>query len=94
MMMEAFDVEGATYGTTGMVGGVVEVALGIGGTGAGGTDSVGSSSCCACLACGGIGGAGMGRAPRGAEYPANCVHLSRVKWSRQWWWRSRWGSVR
>ena len=48
MVMEAFDVEGATYGTTGMVGGVVEVALGIGGTGAGGTDSMGSSSCCAC----------------------------------------------
>ena len=45
MVMEAFDVEGATYGTTGMVGGVIEVALGISGTGVGGTNSVGSSSC-------------------------------------------------
>ena len=94
MMMEAFDVEGAAGGTGRVVEGVVEVASGIGGAGAGGTDSVGSSFYCACSAYGGIRGAGLGRAPRGAEYPANCVHLSRVKWSRQWWWRSRWGSVR
>ena len=67
IVMEAFDVEGATGGTGGVAGGSVEVASGIGGAGAGGTDSVGRSSCYACLACGGAGGASLGRAPRGFE---------------------------
>ena len=61
-----------------MIGRSLEVALGIGGAGVGGTDSVGSLSYCVCSAYGGTKGAGLGRAPRGAEYPANCVHLSRV----------------
>ena len=84
MVMEAFNVEGVAGGIGGVVGGSVEVASGIGGAVAGGTDYVGSSSYCVCSACGGIGGAGLGRALRGAEYPANCVHLSRVNRSRQW----------
>ena len=53
MVMKAFDVEDATGGTGGVVGGIVEVALGIGGAGVGGTDFVGSMSRYACLACGG-----------------------------------------
>ena len=61
-----------------MVGGAAEVASGIGGTGAGGIDSVGSSSCYACSACGDTEGVGLGGAPRGAEYPTNCVHLLRM----------------
>ena len=76
MVMEASDVEGAAGGTGGVVG--VEVASGIGGVGVGGTDSVGSASCYAYSTCGGTGGVGLGGAPRGAEYPTNCVHLSRV----------------
>nr|CAN70504.1 hypothetical protein VITISV_024960 [Vitis vinifera] len=79
----AFDVEDATGGTGGVVGGIVEVALGIGGAGVGGIDSVGSSSCCAYSACGGTRNAGLGGAPRGAEYPTNCVHLLRVNRSQQ-----------
>ena len=67
MVMEASDVEGATGGTTRVIGGAVEVASGIDGVGASGTDSMRSSSCCACSACGGTGGAGLGGAPRGAE---------------------------
>ena len=67
MVMKAFDVEDATGGTGGVVGGIVEVALGIGGAGVGGIDSVGSSSCCAYSACGGTGGAGLGGAPKGVE---------------------------
>ena len=67
MVMEASYVESATSGTSGVVGGSVEVASGIGGAVVGGTDYVGSSSYCVCSACGGIGGAGLGRAPRGAE---------------------------
>ena len=93
MVMEASDVDGATGGIAGVVGGAVEVSSSIGGAGAGGTDSVGSSSCCAYLAYGGTGGAGLGGAPRGAEYSNNCVHLSRMNHSRQWWGRSRWGSI-
>ena len=85
MMMEASNVEDAIGGTGGVVGGTVEVASGIGGVGASGIDSVGSSSCYACSACGGTGGAGLSEAPRGAEYLANCVHLSRVNCFRQWW---------
>ena len=65
----------------------------IGAAGAGGTDFVGSLSCCAYSACGGIGVGGLGGARRGAEYPANCVHLLRVNRSQQWWRCSRWGSV-
>ncbi|WKA10570.1 hypothetical protein VitviT2T_028135 [Vitis vinifera] len=84
MVMEAFNVEGVAGGIGGVVGGSVEVASSIGGAVAGGTDYVGSSSYCVCSACGGTGGAGLGRALRGAEYPANCVHLSRVNHSRQW----------
>ena len=84
MVMEASNVEGAASGIGGVVRGSIEVASAISGAGAGGTDSVGSSSCYACSACGGNGGAGLGRAPRGAEYPANYVHLSRVNHSRQW----------
>ena len=61
-----------------MVGGAAEVALGIGGTGAGGIDFVGSSSYYVCSACGDTGDVGLGGAPRGAEYPTNCVHLSRM----------------
>nr|CAN76827.1 hypothetical protein VITISV_024519 [Vitis vinifera] len=53
MVIEASDVEGASGGTTRVVGGVVEVASGIGGAGVGGTDFVGSMSRYACLACGG-----------------------------------------
>ena len=67
MVMEASYVEDATSGTTGVVGGAIEVASGIGGAEAGGTDSMGSSSCCACSACGGTGDAGLGGATRGAE---------------------------
>ena len=93
MVMEASDVEGAAGGMEGVAGGSVAVTSGIGGAGASGTDSVRSSSCYACSACGGTGGAGLGGAPRDAEYPANCVIFSRVKCSRQWWWRSRWGSL-
>ena len=48
MVIEASNVEGASGGTTRVVGGVVEVASGIGGVGAGGIDSMGSLSCCAC----------------------------------------------
>ena len=84
MVIEASDVEGASGGTTRVVGGVVEVASGIGGAGAGGIDSMESSSYCACLAYGGTGGVGLGGAPRGAKYLANCVHLSRVNRFRQW----------
>ena len=51
--MEAFDVGGATGGTGGVAGGLVEMASGIGGVEASGTDSVGSSPCCACSTCGG-----------------------------------------
>ena len=71
MVIEASNVEGASGGTTRVVGGVVEVASGIGGVGVGGTNSMGSSSCYACSACGGTKDAGLGGAPRGAEYPAN-----------------------
>ena len=60
MVIEASNVEGVSGGTTRVVGGVVEVASGIGGAaGAGGTDSVGNSSCCGYSACGGIRGAGL-----------------------------------
>ena len=60
------------------------MASGIGGAGVGDTDSVGSLSYCAYSAYGGTGGASLSRAPRGAEYPANCVYLSRVNHSQQW----------
>ena len=84
MVMEASDVESATSGTSGVVGGTIEVASGINGARASGTDFVGSSSYYAYSARGGIGGAGLGGALRGVEYPANCVHLLRVNRYRQW----------
>ena len=93
MVMEALDVEGASDEIAGVVGGAVKVASSIGAAGAGGTNFVGSSSCYACLAYGGTKDAGLGGAARGAEYPANCVHFSRVNHSRQWWRCSMWGSV-
>ena len=83
MVIEASDVDGATGGIVGVVGGAVEVSSGIGGVRAGGTDSVGSSSCYACSAYGVIRSAILGGSPRGAEYPAKCVHLLRVNHSRQ-----------
>ena len=83
MVIEASDVDGVTGGIVGVVGGAVEVSSGIGGVRAGGIDSVESSSYYACLAYGVIRSASLGGAPRGAEYPANCVHLSRVNHSRQ-----------
>ena len=67
MVMEASNVEDASGGTTGVVGGAEQVASSVGAVRAGGTDSMGSSSCCACLACGGAGGTGLGGALRGAE---------------------------
>ena len=67
MVMEASDVDGATGGTTGVVGGAREVSSGIGVAGAGNTNFVGSSSCYACSTYGGTGGAGLSGAPKGVE---------------------------
>ena len=70
MVIEGSNVVGATDETTGVVGGAVEVALGmgtiVGDVGVGGTVSVGSSSCYAWSAYGGTRSAGMGGALTGA----------------------------
>ena len=61
MVMEGPDVVGTTGGTVGVVGGVVEVALGVG---TGGSVSIESSPYSGCA---GTGGATMEGNPGGAE---------------------------
>ena len=71
MVIEGSNVVGATGGTTGVVGGAVEVASSmgtiVGDVGVGGTVFVGSSSCYAWSAYGGTRGTGMGGALTGAK---------------------------
>ena len=59
--MDGSDVVGATGGIVEVIGGAVEVALGVSTSGA---VSTGSSSC---FGCGGIGGATMEGTPGGVE---------------------------
>ena len=64
--MEGLDVVGVTGdGTVGVIGGVAEIASGVG------TGGVVSARSLPCSGYGGTGGDTMGRAPGGAEYPAN-----------------------
>ena len=68
MVIEASDVGGAAGGTGDIVGGSVEVVLGIDDVvGASGIESAGSSSCCVCLADAGTRDDGLGGAASGAE---------------------------
>ena len=97
-MTKSPDGGGTTSGTWGIAGGSVEVTWGIeDAVGMSGIESVGRSSCCVWSAYAGTRDAGLVGAVSGADsvrfLPASCVHWSRVKCSRQWWRRSRWGSV-
>ena len=94
MVIKTCDGGGTVGGTGGVAGGSVKAAWGIdGAVGVNGIDYVGCSSCCAWSSYAGTGGTGLGGVASVEFLSASYVHWSRVKCSRQWLWRLRWGSV-